>query len=151
MSEVAAPVTLRAVTRHNFDDVIGLHVADDQLDFLNSNVEAVAWASVAPESRVFAVYSGETVVGLATYGYLPDDGRCWISHLMVDESRQRAGTGRAALEQLLELMTVESGGADILVAVNPDNRGAIRLYEQYGFVDTGRQQNGETVMRRPAG
>lgn len=148
MVPASDPVELREVTQENFDDVIGLQVAPDQRDFLNSNVEAVAWAYVYAACVPLAIYSGETAVGLATYNYLPADGRCWIGHLMVDERFQRRGIGRAALAQLLDRMTETSGGASLLVTVGPENTAAIALYEAFGFADTGRRQNDEIVLRR---
>ncbi len=144
-------VDLRPITAANFDAVISLQVAEDQRDFLDSNVEAIAWAYVAPECRPFAIYEDDAPVGLATYGYIPSDGRCWIIHLMVDSRYQGRAVGRTALELLLARMAEESGDAPLLVAVNPGNEAAIRLYETFGFCDTGRRQNGELILRRPAG
>ena len=143
-----ARIQLRDLTTENFDDVIALAVAEDQRDFLNSNVESIAWAYVAPESHPFVIYDGDTPVGLASYGYVPDDGRCWIMHLMVDHRRQREGIGRIALEQLLARMNEVSGGAKLLVPVNPANAAAIHLYESLGFEDTGRRQGGELILGR---
>jgi diamine N-acetyltransferase len=145
-----ATIDLRPVTADNFDAVIALQVADHQTGFLNSNVESIAWAYVAPECHPLVIYAGGTPVGLASYGYVPADGRCWIIHLMVDKDSQHRGIGRAALAQLLAHMAAESGGASIAVAVNPDNAVAIRLYETMGFDDTGQRQNGELILRRPA-
>lgn len=145
-----APIELREVTADNFDSVIALQVADDQRGFLDTNVEALAWAYVAPECRPFAIYAGDTPVGFATYGYIPADGRCWIIHFMIDERWQQRGIGRAALEPLLARMAAESDGASLALGVNPDNAAAIRLYEAFGFRDTGRRQNGELIMRRAA-
>lgn len=142
-------IQLRDITAENFDEVIALEVAEDQRDFLNSNVESLAWAYVFPECHPYAIYDGDTPVGMAAYGYIPADGRCWIMHLMVAHSRQRTGIGRAALEQLLTLMTEASGGASLLVSVNPDDVAAIRLYEHFAFEDTGKRQNGEAILRRP--
>jgi diamine N-acetyltransferase len=144
------PIELREVTRDNFESVIALQVADDQRDFLDTNVESLAWAYVAAECRPFVIYVGDDPVGFATYGYIPTDGRCWIIHFMVDERSQRRGVGRAALEQLLARMDAESGGASLAVAVNPSNAVAIGLYEAFGFGDTGKRQNGEVIMRRAA-
>jgi len=145
----AGRVELRAITADNFDAVIALKVAEDQCDFLDSNVESIAWAYVAPECRPVVIYEDEIPVGFATFGYIPADGRCWISHLMVDESHQGRGLGSRALEQLLDRMSAESGGGRILVAVNPDNDTALRLYETFGFCDTGRRQNRELILCRP--
>lgn len=144
------PVQLRDVTAANFDALIALEVTAEQRDFLDSNVESIAWAYVAPECQPFAIYAGETPVGLASYGYVPADGRCWIIHLMIDAHYQHGGIGRAALEQLLGRMAEVSGGARIAVAVNPENAAALRLYETFGFHDTGQRQNGEVILWRDA-
>lgn len=150
MHSSAESIELRPITQDNFDAVIALGVAHDQHDFVNSNVESIAWGYVAPECRLFAIYAGGSSVGMATYAYVPVDGRCWVVHLMVDGQSQGRGIGRAALERLLERMTDEAGGAAIAVAVAPGNATAIHLYETFGFVDTGTRQNGELVLRRPA-
>ena len=56
---------------------------------------------------------------------------------MVEQRCQGRGIGRTALEQLLAHMAAVSGVAGIAVMVNPDNAVAIRLYEAFGFRDTG--------------
>lgn len=150
VSAPATPVELREVTTENFDCVIALQVGEEQRDFLDSNVEALAWAYVAPECHPLVIYAADTPVGLASYGYVPADGRCWIIHFMIEERSQRRGFGRAALGQLVARMGADSGGAAIAVAVNPDNHAAIRMYEAFSFHDTGRRQNGELILRRPA-
>ena len=142
------PVELREITPDSFDAVIALQVAEDQHDYLNSNVESLAWAYVAAECHPLVIYSDDGPVGFATFGYIPADGRCWISHFMVDSRYQRRGIGRAALEQLLARMSAESDGESLLVAVHPDNVSALRLYEASGFADTGRRQDGELILRR---
>jgi len=144
----AASVELREITADEFDAIIALRVAEHQRDYLPPVVELIAWAYVAPECRPFAIYLGDTPVGFAMYGYLPADGRCWINGFMVDEHHQRQCIGRAALAQLLARMTAESNGADLLLAVHPDNAAAILLYEAFGFHDTGKRQGGENIMRR---
>ena len=111
-------------------------------------VESIAWAYVAPECHPLAIYVGDTPVGFVMYGHIPADGRCWIIGFIVDAHHQRRGIGRAALTQLLARMTAESGGANLLLAVHPENAPAIRLYEAFGFRDTGNRQNDEMVMRR---
>ncbi|HEX7168714.1 MAG TPA: GNAT family N-acetyltransferase [Acidimicrobiales bacterium] len=139
---------MREVTVDDFDAVIALRVADEQADFLYTNVESLAWAYVAPECHPLAIYASGVPVGFASYAYVPADGRCWIVHLMVDERHQRRGIGRAALERLLERMGTVSGGASIAVTVHPENVAAINLYEAFGFTDTGQRQNGEVILRR---
>jgi diamine N-acetyltransferase len=141
-------IELRDITADTFDDVIALQVADEQRDLVPPAVESIAWAFVAPECHPLAIYLGDTPVGFVMYGYVPDDGRCWIVGFMVDARYQRQGIGRTALEQLLTRMSEVSGGGSLLLAVRPDNTPAVRLYEAFGFVDTGKRQGDEMIMRR---
>ncbi len=142
-----APVTLREITRDNFDAIIALQVTDDQRSFVPPIVESIAWAHVASECHPLTIYASDTPVGFVMYGYIPDDRLCWIIGFIVAARFQRHGIGRAALEQLLARMMAESDDARIILTVHPDNIAAIRLYEGFGFQDTGRRQNDEMVMR----
>jgi diamine N-acetyltransferase len=148
MASTAAPIALREITADNFDAVISLQVAGDQRDFLPPTVESIAWAYVAPMCHPLAIYAGDTPVGFVMYGHDPAEGRCWIIGFMVDARQQRRGIGRAALEQLLARLAVETGGASVAISVHPHNAVAIRLYEAFGFQDTGRRQGGEMILRR---
>jgi hypothetical protein len=102
-------IELRDITRENFDAAIALAVAEDQRDFLNSNVECIAWAYVAEESRPFVIYSGDTPVGVATYGYIPADGRCWISHFMTFGF---SDTGKRQGGEVIMRRPGEAGGSE---------------------------------------
>lgn len=49
-------VSLRPVTRENFDDVVDLKLLDHQQDFLASNAYSIAEASLNPALRTHAIY-----------------------------------------------------------------------------------------------
>ena len=72
-----------------------------------------------------------------------------IYHLLIDESQQRRGYGRAALQRIIEL-SQQSEGCDLLrLAVNPENSAAIVLYQSAGFEVTGTDEDGELEMAKP--
>lgn len=72
-----------------------------------------------------------------------------IYHLLIDESQQRRGYGRAALQRIIEL-SHESTGCDLLrLTVNPENAAAIALYQSMGFELTGTDDDGELEMAKP--
>lgn len=150
MATDAAPIELRQVTGDNFDAVIALRVADDQRDFLHPVVESLAWAYVAPQCHPLAIYAGDSPAGFVMYGHEPAEGRCWIVGFMVDACRQRRGVGRAALELLLARMEGELRCPSVALSVHPDNVAALRLYQSFGFQDTGKCQDGELILRRSA-
>lgn len=71
-----------------------------------------------------------------------------IFHLLIDETQQRRGYGRAALQRLLELGRRSGGCGTLRLTVNPENAGAIALYESTGFEVTGTDADGELQMAR---
>jgi ribosomal protein S18 acetylase RimI-like enzyme len=56
----------------------------------------------------------------------------WILGVAVEPSAQRAGTGRAVTEALLERMRAP-GVTEVRVTVHPDNAPALGLYRALGF------------------
>lgn len=82
-----------------------------------------------------------------------------IMNIAVDPSVRRQGIASAMLEQLVERVGGNrGGGAQVTLEVRPSNRGAIALYERFGFLSAGRrpryyQDNGEDAVvmwRTPA-
>ena len=71
-----------------------------------------------------------------------------IFHLLIDETQQRRGYGRAALQRLLELSRRSEGCETLRLTVNRENVGAITLYTSAGFEVTGTDADGELQMAR---
>lgn len=65
-------------------------------------------------------------------------GEAHILNLCVDADIQRRGVGSALLTQLLEV-AVSANADSAFLEVRPSNRGAIRLYEGFGFHEIGRR------------
>lgn len=88
-------VTLRAITAENFDAILGLQVGVDQRELVCSNAESIAQAYVQPECIPLAIYAVDTPVGFAMYCVDRDDNEWWLYRLMVEETYQGRGYGRA--------------------------------------------------------
>jgi ribosomal-protein-alanine N-acetyltransferase len=73
--------------------------------------------------------------GLAATG--PDEA--WIQNIAVRRDRQRAGVGRALLDDLLAEAD-RRGATHVLLEVAVDNDPALALYRRYGFVEVGRRR-----------
>jgi diamine N-acetyltransferase len=143
----APAITLRAVTRDNFDAVIGLRVADDQTHFVASNEYSLAEAYVESQFYPFAIYAGDEPVGFTMYGFEEPTGRWWIVRLMIAHAQQGKGFGRRAMELLIPLMTERHRMDSIVTAYEPGNDVAASLYRSLGFVDTGEMDDDEHLMR----
>lgn len=138
-------ITLRAVTKENYEAVIGLRVADNQLNFVAPNVHSIAESKIYPECIPTAIYAGDTLVGFLMYGLDDESQRHYIIRFMIDARYQGRGYGRAALAKIVERMRELPGCSRIYLSYEPENVGAERLYFQYGFVPTGEIIEGEKV------
>src|SRR4029079_2601168 len=88
-------VSLRKITKDNFEEVIALRVRDDQ-HHVASNVESIAQTTVYTDELPFAIYMDETPVGFVQYSFDYDNKRLWINRLMIDQKYQGKGYAIAA-------------------------------------------------------
>lgn len=142
-----SPVTLRDITRDNFNECVRLEVREDQRSFVAANVYSIAQTTVEPTYTAQAVYHGDELVGFCMYGYDADEECYCVGRLMIDRSHQGRGYGRAAITEAIRRMRERPDCREIALSVAPGNVGAQRLYESLGFVKTGEVVHGEEVMR----
>ena len=140
-------VTLRDITRENFNECVRLDVRDDQRTFVASNVYSIAQTTVEPTYTAQAVYHGDELVGFCMYGYDADEDCYCVGRLMIDKNHQGRGFGRAAVVEAIRRMRERPDCREIALSVAPQNTAAQKLYESLGFVKTGELSHGEEVMR----
>jgi len=152
-------ITLRKITLENRRAIFNLEVTEDQRRFVASNLSSVASCYILSTNGghpfPFAIYADEQPVGfvMLTYritGYeLPafaDDSYC-ILRLMIDKEYQNRGYGREAMTKILAfLRTFPAGPAKYCwIPYKDNNAAAKRLYESFGFCDTGEIIENERV------
>lgn len=127
-------VTLRPITKENWEVAAKLEVREDQEGFVASNLHAIAEAQFYPWTRPMAIYHGGRMVGFLVYGRDPADGTYWLYRFMIDRRHQGRGYGKQALAGLIAMLRREPGCVGISVGYQPDNVAAERLYLSAGFV-----------------
>ena len=141
-------ITLKPITRANWQEAIKLKVAENQRGFVASNLYSIAEAQFYDDVFPCAIYADSQMVGFVMYGQ--DDekpGDWWVIRLMVDEKYQAQGYGRAALAQALTQIKAKPNVSEIRISFEPSNQVAAKLYAAVGFEDTGETIEGETVYR----
>ena len=139
-------VSLRAVTRDNFDEVTKLPLLDHQAGFLDSNAYSIAEASFHPNYHTRAIYDGEQLVGFLMFVSLAeegDPGEYSIYRFMIDHRRQGAGLGRRALALVLQEVAARPGAAGMWICYSPLNLPAKIFYASAGFAETEIDDEGE--------
>lgn len=152
-------ISLRKITLENRRAMFNLEVAEEQRQYVASNLSSVASCYVLSVNGghpfPFIIYADEQPVGfvMITYGItgyeepsLAKDNYC-ILRLMIDKQHQHKGYGREAMGKILEFIrTFPAGGAQYCwIPYKRDNTAAKKLYESFGFRDNGEVFNNESI------
>lgn len=140
-------IQFKEIDRHNFRDVINLTVAEEQKEFVATNLLSLAQAKAYPECICQAIYDEDILVGFVMYCIDKEDDEYWIYRLMIDKEFQSKGYGKTAMQLLIERMKEDSERKLLYLSFEPANTVAKSLYEKLGFEADGRVIDGEIVYR----
>ena len=138
-------LSFREITECNFLECIRLRVRDDQ-KYVASNVYSVAQSKIEPKYVPLAIYSDDTMVGFVMYELNYQKKELYLCRLMIDQQYQHMGYGKGALDILKEMALGDPGIEKIELSTKPDNTYGIKVYERFGFKDTGLLDEGEEVF-----
>jgi len=133
-------VSLVEVTESNFTEICNLKVADDQITYVSTplRILASAYAMRDRNARVWAIAEGNTLVGLLMVKDLYEEPACYaIEQFLVDYRHQNMGYGSRALRLVIDILSKERRYEAIEVCVKMENKQAIKVYMNAGFIDTG--------------
>lgn len=133
-------IKLREITEENFIDAFNLKLAPEQERFVSHPIRSLAQAYVYREQcQPFGIFEGDTMIGyvMAIFDYDINEYNVW--HMMIDESKQRRGYGRVALDRVLDYIKDKPFGSSdrVTLTCNRDNIQALNLYKSRGFTETG--------------
>lgn len=140
---------LMQINETNFIDAFHLELADGQEHYVSSPVRSLAQAYVYyKQCTPFGIYHGDKMVGyvMVIYDYGIPEYDIW--HMMIDQSEQGKGYGRAALQNVLDYIREKPFGDSDRVALtcNKENQTAMKLYLKAGFAPTGRSDEDEIEL-----
>ena len=142
-------INLRKITEENFIDAFNLKLASEQERFVSHPIRSLAQAYVYREQcQPFGIYEDDTVVGYVMVIYDYDIPEYDIWHMMIDESNQRRGYGRAALDRVLDYIKTKPFGSSnrVTLTCSRDNIRALNLYKSKGFTETGAADEDEIEL-----
>ncbi len=138
-------VFFKEIDGGNLDRCVELRVREDQ-PFVAPNVYSIAQAGVEPGWVIKAIHSDETMVGFAMYTIDEKLSELYLCRFMIDRDHQGKGYGLAALELLKAVAAATPGVRRMRLGTSPGNHNGIRIYERFGFTDTGEIEDGEKVF-----
>lgn len=140
-------ISLKTITEENFEECISLSLKDGQDEFIDSNLYSIAESKVIPEYLINAIYNDDVIVGFVMYALNFKYGNdLYINRLMIDKHYQRKGYAKATLDLLKEIAKSTQSISRMTLSTDKKNLEAINLYEEFGFINTGRVDNGEDVF-----
>lgn len=153
-------VELRKITDDNFNECIKLEPNEDQKNFVASNICSLAQAYVALTNNEcipmpYAIYNNDIIVGfiMLSYNEVDEDNDSkssyWVWRFMIDKHYQGKGYGKEAMAKALKLIrTFPYGKASVVfLSYELENIVAKTLYASFGFVETGKIEDGELVAK----
>lgn len=142
-------VSLREISKKNYQDCLNLRVAEDQKCFVSANVKSIADAKIYPYLIPKAIYNGDELVGFTLYGRDPERKKYFIVRLMIDEKFQGRGYGKQATLKLIEEMGRNEDCDAVYLFFVPGNTKAEKMYLGLGFEKTGviDKEDGEIEMK----
>jgi len=148
-------VQLREVTRDTVSAVCKLDAGDDRKQVAPNSV-SISQAHFQGEAWFRAVYDDDLLVGFVmlydpTLVESPDEPDFFLWRLMIDQSHQGKGYGRAVVEALVEHVRTRPGAQRLLVSHVKSADRLSRFYQSLGFRYTGVEDDGELVMERTLG
>jgi diamine N-acetyltransferase len=132
------------VDRTNWRAVVALRITPAQQVTISELSHLLLLCHYAEMWHPLAVYREEEVIGCLLWGIDPGDGNCWLRGVRIDQRWQGQGYVRAAV---LDLLASAHGCRHFVLAYNPANTVARRLYQTLGFVETEERMEGEVVAR----
>ena len=110
-------VTLKGITEDNFIDAFNLKLKKDQEEFVSHPIRSLAQAYVyRDQCQPFGIYEDDRMVGYMMVIYDYDVPEYDIWHMMIDETQQGKGYGKAALKLILDYIEEKPfGNSDSVV------------------------------------
>lgn len=126
---------------------IPLSVSKDQEQYVASTttILARAYAYREQRSRAFVIYDNETPVGMVLYHDEDSLDAYIFSEILIDERFQGKGYGTVATKLVLDRMKEDGRYHKVVLCYIEGNDAAKKLYEQFGFVETDRDED-EIIM-----
>ncbi len=138
-------VSLRQVTKSNYEQVCDLDVSEEQQDYVASNMWSLVESSFNDGYETRAIYLGEEPVGFFMW-VTETLSKVSIWRFMIDHKHQKNGIGRIALNLALNEIKLTDGLKEIEICYNPNNPVAKAFYSSFGFVEVGMDDDNEDML-----
>ena len=138
-------VSLRNVTKENYEDVCELDVTKEQQDYVACNMWSLVESQYNEGYETRAIYVQDEPVGFFMW-VQESTSKISIWRFMVDKKHQQKSIGRIALNLALVEIQKVSDLKEIEICYNPENPVAKEFYSSFGFSEVGMDEDNEDML-----
>lgn len=138
-------ISLRHITKENYEAICELEVSKQQEDYVASNVWSLVESKFNDGYETRAIYANDEPVGFFMW-VLENAEKTSIWRFMIDQKHQKKGVGRRALNLALDEIKQASGLRKIEICYDPKNPVAKDFYSSFGFSEVGMDEDGEDML-----
>jgi diamine N-acetyltransferase len=138
-------ISLRQVTKDNYEDVCELDVSKEQEAYVACNMWSLVESMFNEGYETRAIYFDNEPVGF--FMWVKESlTKISIWRFMIDHKHQQTGIGRSALELALTEIKQVANLKEIEICYNPENPVAKGFYSSFGFVEVGMDEDDEDML-----
>ncbi|MDM5317250.1 GNAT family N-acetyltransferase [Fictibacillus sp. b24] len=142
-------IKLVEINEKNWVDVIFLSTSENMPticeEFVASNALSMVQAQYEKTWTTKAIEKDGQLIGFTMYGYSPVMDYFELCRIMVDKKFQGNGYGKEAVQLVIEEMKKIDDCKEIYLSTDPKNKLGKRLYENLGFINTGKIVDNEEL------
>ena len=138
-------ISLRPITKENYEAVCELDVTPEQQDYVACNMFSLVESHYNQGYTTRAIYHNEDLVGFFMW-VQESDAMISIWRFMVDSAHQKQGYGGQALAQALIEIKQTPNLKQIEICYDPKNPVAKDFYARFGFVEIGMDEDNEDML-----
>ncbi|NRD74744.1 GNAT family N-acetyltransferase [Shewanella sp. VB17] len=138
-------VSLRHVTKENYEAVCELDVEKTQEDYVACNMWSLVESMFNEGHESRAIYANDEPIGFLMWVRETTE-KISIWRFMVDQKHQKKGIGRKALNLSLAEIRLVSDLKKIEICYNPKNPVAKDFYSDFGFIEVGMDEEDEDML-----
>ena len=131
------------INKENWKEVILLTTDKDGKhplgeEYVASNAYSIAQSIYEDGWVIKAIEYDEKIIGFTMYGFSEEDNFYEICRFMIDRRYQGKGYCKQAISLIIDEMKEKFSCSEIYLFVVPENLRAKHVYEEVGFVSTGK-------------
>ncbi len=138
-------VSLRHVTKENYEEVCELDVTKEQEDYVACNMWSIVESQYNEGYETRVIYMKEEPVGFFMW-VKESEIKVSIWRFMVDKKHQQKSIGRVSLNLALAEIKKVSDLQEIEICYNPKNPVAKEFYSSFGFSEVGMDEDDEDML-----